>query len=119
MTASPLFKNLFSALDAASTQPALILSTTGQTGGGPGHAASTDGLTTKADSILALDQFLPPPMPSTISDDRLGDVILQSVKNGAYPDDEEAVAAELPSSALRTLSQLLEQARAEVKVRRS
>ena len=56
-------------------------------------------------------------MPSRISDDRLADVILQSVENGAYPVDEEAVAAELPSSALTNLSKLLEQARADVKVR--
>ena len=55
-------------------------------------------------------------MPSQISGETLSQAVFQSVKDGSYPDDEQVIAAELPSSALESLAKLLEQARNEVKV---
>ena len=55
-------------------------------------------------------------MPPQISDDQLGHALLQSVKDGSYPEDETIISAELPSSALAGLSELIEVARADVKV---
>lgn len=56
-------------------------------------------------------------MPSRSSDDQLSNAILQSVEDGFYPEDEDVVSAELPPSALTSLSELLEQARTDVKVK--
>lgn len=63
------------------------------------------------------EEFTLPPMPSRSSDDHLSNAILQSVEDGLYPEDEDIVSAKLPPSALTSLSELLEQARADVKVR--
>ena len=56
-------------------------------------------------------------MPSLPSDGQFTQAVFDYVKDGAYPEDTNIVSAELPSSALQSLSELLEQARAEVKVR--
>ena len=58
-------------------------------------------------------------MPPRVSDEVLSQAIFNSINDGSYPDDEEIVAAELPPSALDKLAELLEQARTEVKVRRT
>ena len=55
-------------------------------------------------------------MPSNISDEQFGDAIVKSVEDGVFPEDGDVVSSELPSSALVSLSNLLEQARADVKV---
>jgi hypothetical protein len=56
-------------------------------------------------------------MPSRVSNQQLSKALFSSIRDRTYPEDEEIVSAELPSSALQNLSQLLEQARGEVKVR--
>lgn len=48
---------------------------------------------------------------------QLGAAVLDVVQTGAYPDEEEVVAAELHSPALTVALQLLGEAREEVKVR--
>lgn len=55
-------------------------------------------------------------MPSGTSDLELSKAVYQHVDLGTYPDNEEVISAELPSTALETLSKLLDQARADVKV---
>ena len=55
-------------------------------------------------------------MPPVPSDARLDQAILKSVKDGLYPEDEEVLSAELPSSALESLEKLLQDARTEVEV---
>ena len=55
-------------------------------------------------------------MPSRIAEDRLSEAVLQFVQESAYPEDEDVVSAELPPSALTSLSKLLDQARIDVKV---
>ena len=55
-------------------------------------------------------------MPSHISDDQFGDAVVKSVEDGIFPEDGDVVSSTLPSSALASLSNLLEQARADVKV---
>ena len=52
-----------------------------------------------------------------VSDEVLSQAIFNSINDGSYPEDEEVVTAELTPSALDRLADLLEQARAEVKVR--
>jgi protein transport protein DSL1/ZW10 len=54
-------------------------------------------------------------MPA-LSEDRLSRALLQSLKDGTYPDSEEIVSAELPASALSTELQFIRDAREEVKV---
>lgn len=58
-------------------------------------------------------------MPSQISDDAFGHALLQSIQDGGYPDAEEVISAELPSSALPLILELLGQARVDVKARNS
>ena len=55
-------------------------------------------------------------MPPQLSDGTLGHALLQSVQEGTYPDAEQIVSAELPTSALLGVVELLEQARNDVKV---
>ena len=55
-------------------------------------------------------------MPSKAQDAELSQAVFRAIQEGSYPEDEQIVAAELPSSALNSLSELLEQARADVKV---
>ena len=57
-------------------------------------------------------------MTSPRSDDVFGQALLQSVRDGTYPEGEEVISAELPSSALPVVVDLLEQARSDVKVGR-
>ena len=47
---------------------------------------------------------------------RLNEAITQCVGEAKYPDDEATISAELPSSALAGLGELLDRARADVKV---
>lgn len=54
-----------------------------------------------------------PPLPAQ---KKLTDTVFISITEGSYPEDEDVVSAELPSSVLQGLSVLLEQARADVKV---
>ena len=56
-------------------------------------------------------------MPPQTSDDQLGQAILQSIRDGSYPENEETISAELPSSALTALSGFLEEAKVSSKVR--
>ena len=50
---------------------------------------------------------------------RLNEAITQCVGEARYPEDEATIIAELPSSALAGLGELLDRARADVKVRLS
>ncbi|KAF2499152.1 hypothetical protein BU16DRAFT_454802 [Lophium mytilinum] len=54
-------------------------------------------------------------MPSQISDEALGSVILHSVTYSSYPESEDVASAELPPSALPHLQKVLEEAREDVK----
>ncbi|KAI9841198.1 MAG: hypothetical protein M1837_000925 [Sclerophora amabilis] len=54
-------------------------------------------------------------MPQHISDGQLGEAVLQSVHQGIYPDSEEIISAEFPSSAFLNALDFLEDARREVK----
>ena len=56
-------------------------------------------------------------MTSKVLDEQLSDAVFRAVQDGVYPEEETIVSAELPSSAFDSLLELLEQARAEVKVR--
>ena len=56
-------------------------------------------------------------MTSKVSDGQLNDAVFRAIQDGLYPEEETIVSAELPSSAFDSLLELLEQARAEVKVR--
>ena len=51
------------------------------------------------------------------SGEQLGQAVLRSVKDGRYPEDEEVLSADLTSSALQNLEELLSDARQEVEVR--
>lgn len=57
-------------------------------------------------------------MPSQISNARYGQAILESVQSGTYSDSEEIVASKLPSSALATIINLVENASEDVRVSR-
>jgi len=56
-------------------------------------------------------------MSSRITSQQYGQAVLDHVQNGAYPESEEIISAELPSSALPEVSKLVEQAQEHVKVR--
>ncbi|KZF24728.1 centromere/kinetochore protein Zw10 [Xylona heveae TC161] len=51
----------------------------------------------------------------TVSDVQLGQAVLESVRDGSYPDSEAVISAELPTSALPVIIDLLETARQDVK----
>jgi hypothetical protein len=55
-------------------------------------------------------------MPPILTDKVLTDAVFSSVDDGTYPENEKVISAELPTSALNNLSELLEQARIDVKV---
>lgn len=55
-------------------------------------------------------------MPPQVSDEQLGQAILESAKDGSYPSSEEVISADVPASALPVALQLLRDAREEVKV---
>lgn len=55
-------------------------------------------------------------MPSQVSDDAFGQALLHSIQDGVYPEAEEVISAELPSSALPVILELLTKARVDVKV---
>lgn len=55
-------------------------------------------------------------MPQHFSDDQYGQAVFESVQSGAYPESEELVSAEFPSSALPKIIKLVEKAREDVKV---
>ena len=55
-------------------------------------------------------------MPSRITPQQYGQAVLEHVQTGAYPESEEIVSADFPSSALPEVSKLIEQAREDVKV---
>lgn len=56
-------------------------------------------------------------MPSSIDPQTYGQVVLEHIQTGTYPDSEELVSAELPASALPEVSKLIDKAREDVKVR--
>ncbi len=55
-------------------------------------------------------------MPKPFTDDQYGQALFESAQSGAYPESEELVSAELPSSALPGIVKLLEKGREDVKV---
>ena len=50
------------------------------------------------------------------TDNVLSEAVFKSITESSYPEDEHVVSAELSSPALQSLSELLEQARVDVKV---
>lgn len=62
-------------------------------------------------------QSAPRAMPPIVRAQQYAQTVLEHVQNGVYPEDEEVISAELPSSALPTVSKLIDQAREELKVR--
>jgi len=58
-------------------------------------------------------------MPPKISDDQLGDAILQSTEQGSFPQDGDVASATVPSSALPELLEKVGKAREDAKVRGS
>lgn len=55
-------------------------------------------------------------MPSRITPHDYGRAVLEHVQTGVYPEDEEIISAELPTSALPEVSHLIGQAREELQV---
>ena len=55
-------------------------------------------------------------MPSTLVDQHHGQALLDSIQYGSYPESEEVIAADLPSTAIPEILKLLKQAREDVKV---
>lgn len=55
-------------------------------------------------------------MPSRIPNEQLSSAVYQAVRDGAYPEQETIVSAELSAIAIDKLLETLEEARAEVKV---
>ena len=58
-------------------------------------------------------------MPPQIPDEQLGQAVLESARDGVYPASEEVISADVPATALPVLLRLLDEAREEVKVRRT
>ncbi|KAL8943632.1 MAG: hypothetical protein Q9216_000920 [Gyalolechia sp. 2 TL-2023] len=56
-------------------------------------------------------------MPPDISASQLGRAVLDSVQNGTYPDSEDIISADFPSSAFSQALELLDDARGEIKTR--
>ena len=54
-------------------------------------------------------------MPS-ITDQEYGQTLLEFLQNKSYPDAENIISADLPSSVLPTVLKLIDQAREDVKV---
>lgn len=55
-------------------------------------------------------------MPSQISYREYAQAVLDSVRSGAFPENEEVISAELPPSAVPTVLKLIDEARNDVKV---
>ena len=55
-------------------------------------------------------------MPSRITPQEYGQAVLEHAQTGSYPEDEDVVSAELPTSALPEVSKLIGQAREDVQV---
>lgn len=55
-------------------------------------------------------------MSSQISDEKLGDAILQSAEHGAFPQDEHVASASVPANALPKLLEVVNKAREDTKV---
>ena len=55
-------------------------------------------------------------MPSQVSDEQLGDALLQSAERGAFPQDEHVASAAVPPSALPKLLEVVNKAREDTKV---
>lgn len=55
-------------------------------------------------------------MPSQVSDEQLGDALLQSAEHGAFPQDEDVASAIVPPSALPKLLEVVNKAREDTKV---
>ena len=55
-------------------------------------------------------------MVAMVSESRLNEALTQCVGEIRYPEDDAIITAELPSSALAGLGELLERAREDVKV---
>ena len=55
-------------------------------------------------------------MPSQVSDQQLGDAILESVDHGAFPQSEDVASAQVSSAALPKLMEMVGRAREEKKV---
>ena len=56
-------------------------------------------------------------MPSHINSYAYGQAILNHVQSGVYPESEEIISAQLPSSAISEISHLIEEAKEDVKVK--
>lgn len=54
-------------------------------------------------------------MTTQVSDRQLSEAVCSSIKDGTYPEDDAYISAELSAGALENLSQMLNQARDEVK----
>lgn len=55
-------------------------------------------------------------MSSKVSDEQLGDAILQSAQEGSFPQDGDVASATVPSSALPKLLEKVGKAREDAKV---
>ncbi len=55
-------------------------------------------------------------MASGVTEQQLGQAILRFASNGAYPDSEEVISANITASALPVVLQHLQRAREDVKV---
>lgn len=55
-------------------------------------------------------------MPASVSDEVLGDAILQSAENGSFPQDGDVASATVPSSALPKLLEKVGKAKEDAKV---
>ena len=58
-------------------------------------------------------------MPPKVSDEQLGDAILESVEHGSFPQDGDVASATVPSTALPKLLEKVGKAREEAKVRQT
>ncbi|KAL6156121.1 ribosome biogenesis protein ytm1 [Exserohilum turcicum] len=54
-------------------------------------------------------------MPLPVSDEQLGDALLQSAQHGAFPQDEQVASAPVPSSALPKILEVVEKAREDTR----
>lgn len=55
-------------------------------------------------------------MPSNVSDEQLGDAILESAEHGSFPQDGDVASATVPSSALPKLLEKVGKAKEDAKV---
>lgn len=55
-------------------------------------------------------------MPPTVTDEKLGEAILESAKHGTFPQSEQLASATVPQTALPNLIETVRAAREETKV---